>query len=121
MTTTLRTRSLSIGGNRLLVLIVLVLLLQLALTAVFFNFLQNQHKASSQSDFQTQADTFGDAIQKGIDRNLNVVQSVSGLFATSDEVRRSDFRAFAQWPLSRYPDIHALEWIPRIKNSDRVS
>ena len=60
-----RTKSLSLGRYRH---VALVLLLDLVLTAVFFNIVQNQQQARTQAEFERQAETYVAAIQKGIER-----------------------------------------------------
>jgi CHASE1-domain containing sensor protein len=61
------------------------------------------------------------AIQKGIERNLEVLESVGGLYAASGKVERDDFRKFVQGPLSRHQEIQALSWNERVPHSDRAS
>ena len=61
------------------------------------------------------------AIQKGIERNLEVLESIGGLFAASAVVDRQAFRAFVKGSLSRHQEIQALSWNQRVKDSDRAS
>ena len=82
---------------------------------------QDQRQARTQVEFERQANSYVAAIQKGIERNLEVVESIGGLYAASDKVGRDQFREFTQGPLSRHYDIQALEWIPRVTDSDRTS
>ena len=60
-------------------------------------------------------------IQKGIERNLEVLESIGGLFAASAVVERQEFQAFVNGPLSRHQEIQALSWNQRVKDSDRAS
>ena len=113
-----RTKSLSLGRYRH---VALVLLLDVVLTAFFFNIVQNQQQARAQAEFERQASTYVAAIQKGIERNLEVLESIGGLFAASAVVERQDFRAFVKGPLSRHQEIQALSWNQRVKDSDRAS
>jgi len=124
MITTLTTRlagpakSLSWGRYRY---VALVLLVAVVLTAIFFNMVQNQPQAHTQVMFKRQAETYQTAVQKGIERNLEVIESISGLYAASEMVERHEFRKFVQGPLSRHKEIRALEWIPRVTDSDRAA
>jgi len=111
-----RAKSLSLGRYRH---VALVLLLDVLLTAVFFNFVQNQQQARTQAEFERQANSYVAAIQKGIERNLEVIESIGGLYAASGEVERDDFRRFVQGPLSRYNEIQALSWNKRVTHSER--
>jgi len=101
--------------------VALVLLLGVVLTSIVFNTEQNEHQARTQAEFQSQAETFGAAIQKGIERNLEVLESIGGLYAASSKVERQDFRAFVMGPLSRHQEIQALSWNNLVKDSDRAS
>jgi len=113
-----RTKSLSLGRYRS---VALVLLVGVSLTAILFNIGQDQQQAHTQAEFERQAGTYVAAIQKGIERNLEVIESIGGLYAASDKVGRQEFGEFVRGPLSRHKDIQALEWIPRVTGSDRAS
>ena len=111
-------RSLSLRRYRHVALLVL---LDLGLTAIFFTIVQDQEQARTQAEFERQASSYVVAIQKGIERNLEVLESIDGLFAASAVVQRQDFRAFVMGPLSRHQEIQALSWNQRVKDSDRAS
>ena len=113
-----RTKSLSLGRYRH---VALVLLVDVVLTAVFFYIVQNEQHAHTQAEFERQANIGAVAIQKRIERNLEVLESIGGLFATSPVVERQDFRAFVKGPLLRHQEIQALSWNQRVKDSDRGS
>ena len=99
--------------------VALVLLLDLVLTAVFFNIVGNQHEARTAAEFERQANSYVAAIQKGIERNLEVIESIGGLYAASDKVERDEFRKFVRGPLSRHQEIQALSWNERVAHSER--
>lgn len=99
----------------------LVLLLGIVLTLVFFNTVQRQEQARVQAEFERQANTYVAAIQKSIERNLEVLASIGGLYTASQDVSRQDFREFVKGPLSDHNDIQALEWIPRVTDAERAS
>ena len=60
-------------------------------------------------------------LDRALDRQLEVVQSIGGLYAASSNVERHEFRAFAQSMLERNPNIQALEWAPRLAHRDRAA
>ena len=99
--------------------VALVLLLNLVLTGVFFNIVQDREQARTQARFERQADAYVAAIQTGIERNLEVIESIGGLYAASGQVERDDFRRFVQGPLSRHQEIQALSWNERVTHSER--
>ncbi len=111
-----RTKSLFLGRYRH---VALVLLLDLVLTGVFFTIVQDREQARTQAEFERQAETYVAAIQKGIVRNLEVIESIGGLYAASGKVERDDFRRFVQGSLSRHREIQALSWYARVTNSER--
>ena len=91
------------------------------LSIVLFSLIREREQALTQAVFEREASIRVAAIQSGIDRSLEVVESIGGLYAASDKIERRDFRAFVQEPLSRHKDIQALEWVPRVKDSERAS
>ena len=103
-----RIRSLSV--NRYLH-VALVLLLNLVLTGVFFIIVQDQEQARTQAVFKRQAQAYVAAIQKGIERNLEVIESIGGLYGASGKVERDDFRRFVQGPLSRNQEIRRVSFM----------
>ena len=78
-----RTKGLSLGRYRI---VAPVLLLGVVLTAVLFNIEQNQQQAHTQAEFERQAETYVAAIQKGIERNREVIESIGGLYAAPGDV-----------------------------------
>lgn len=58
-------------------------------------------------------------IQRTVDATVEVVESIGGLFDSSDFVDRNEFRIFVSGPLAKHPEIRALEWIPRVEARDR--
>ena len=111
-----RTKRLFLGRYRH---VTLVLLLGVGLTAVVFNTEQNEHQARIQAEFESHAAPYVTAIQKGIERNLEVIESIGGLYTASEKVKRQEFREFVQGPLSRHGDIQALSWNELVKDRDR--
>jgi len=54
------------------------------------------------------------AVQTVIDRNLSLLDAIAALYAASREVERSEFHNFTRGPLAAFPEIQALEWVPRV-------
>jgi len=99
--------------------VALVLLLGVVLTGVFLIMVKNREQTLTEAEFASQANAYASAIQRGIDRNLEVIQSIGGLFASSGKVERDDFRRFVEGPLSRHQEIQALSWNERVTHSER--
>ena len=98
-----------------------VLFLGSVLSVLLFHIVREQEQARTQAEFGRHASSYVAAIQKGIERNLEVLESIGGLFAASAVAERQDFRAFVRGPLSRHQEIQALSWNQRVKDSDRAS
>ena len=101
------------------VLVVPVLCLGIVLSVVFFYILQEQEQARTQAEFERETNNYVAAIQTGINRNLEVLQSIGGLYAASSKVVRHDFREVVKGPLLRHGEIQALSWNKRVAHSER--
>ena len=71
-------------------------------------------------DFEHYQKSHISALKRGIDSNLLIVESLGGLYRASHKVKRQEFRAFVKPFLLGYPGIQALEWIPRVQDSQRA-
>ena len=98
-----------------------VVFLGSVLSVLLFHIVQIQEQARAQAVFERQANSYVAAIQKGIEGKLEVIESIGVLYAASNKVGRDRFREFTQGDLSYHNDIQALEWIPRVTDSDRTS
>jgi len=61
------------------------------------------------------------SVQEKFDNAVKSINAVSALFAASNEVSRKEFSTFASIELIDSPNILALEWIPKVKHSERAS
>lgn len=87
-----------------------------ALLAVKFHHLETQ---AIQKDFQQEINEQMHRLDATIEAKLEVVNSLKLLFDSSDQVNAQEFRQFSQNILARHKDIQALEWVPKIKASER--
>ena len=71
------------------------------------------------TELQERADILASNLQRSVDACFEVLRSISQLYASSEHVTRQDFQRFVQPVLARHPSIHALEWLPRLLDSDR--
>lgn len=58
-------------------------------------------------------------LQSGIDRAVEVLHATSALFDASTEVTRAEFDAFLGNLIDLHPEIHGIEWLPRITDRER--
>jgi len=59
------------------------------------------------------------ALQALLENQLTLLQSLGSFFKGSEHVTRQEFSVFTRPLLAKFPEIQALEWIPRIKDSER--
>jgi PAS domain S-box-containing protein len=60
------------------------------------------------------------SIQDKFDNAVKSINAISALFAASNQVTRKEFSIFASIRLIDSPNVLALEWIPKVKHSDRA-
>lgn len=60
-------------------------------------------------------------IQKEIDQNIQVLESVKSFFNSSNNVDRSEFNEFLKTPLEKYKSIQSITWIPYVQKEQRIS
>jgi len=58
-------------------------------------------------------------IQKEVDINIDVLESLGSLFKTNNNISREQFKKFVTRPLGKHKSLQALEWIPKIKHDER--
>ena len=88
--------------------------------SAFYFVLRDQDKLEAVA-FEQRAGIQVPEIQKGIDRNLELLEGIGSLFSVTEDVDRNAFRGFVRLPLSHHSDIQALEWIPRVAEAERTS
>ncbi len=92
------------------------------LSVLSFALMQRMESGTLQNKFVVDAETYSAALKKSIDGNLNLLQAVEGLYASSPHVTRAKFKTFAASILSdrdRVHALHALRWVPRVPGSQR--
>jgi CHASE1-domain containing sensor protein len=101
--------------------VAIAMIAALFLTGFFVEALRDREQSHTQAEMDRLAGSYVAAIQRGIQGNLEVLESIGGLFTASAVVERQEFREFVNGPLSRHQEIQALSWNPRVKDSDRAS
>lgn len=71
------------------------------------------------TELQERADILVVNLQRSMDACFEVLQTIGQLYGSSYPVGPQEFRRFVRPTLSRHPSIHALEWLPRLLDSDR--
>lgn len=100
-------------------LITLPLCLSFSLMVVLFVEASGWEQKRAELDFAQRADIMVQMLTDNLDRQLDVLYSMRGLYASSPQVDRQAFHSFAEVLLARHPGIQALEWSPRVAGSKR--
>ncbi len=78
----------------------------------------------SRNDFHRQLEWRSGSLtarfQHSLDRSLEVVDALGGLFSTSMQVSRAEFRMYVERPLREHTEFQALQWLPRTEHAERA-
>lgn len=99
----------------------LAIAIGIALSLLSFYIIRNWERSRTRGEIERHARNSAAAIQRGIDRNTDLVQSIAGLFSASFQVERAEFSAFVKGAFGAHNDIQALEWVPRVRDLERAS
>jgi PAS domain S-box-containing protein len=91
------------------------------LTLLAFGTLRMWEQDRIQSDLREAGEAHRFALQRALDRHVTVLESLAGLYASSEEVTREEFHTFAGVLLKRHTDIQALEWVPLVPDHERAA
>ncbi len=72
------------------------------------------------ADFTREAEERIFALEKQLTSDVLILESLHALFDASERVKRDEFRAFVAPLLVHHAEIQALEWIPRVRDSERA-
>ena len=97
----------------------LIIILGLLLSLTIFILARDWDLQRIRTQFNREADDYYETLKREIDSDLQTLLSLQTFYFYSHKVERSDFKDFVKPILSRHPGIQALEWIPRIPNSQR--
>ncbi|MBI1327881.1 MAG: diguanylate cyclase [Alphaproteobacteria bacterium] len=103
------------------VFVLVVLMLGLT-TSGFFAWVQQQSaQEATVRGFRIAAQDRIELITDKFDHNDIVLRSLSAFFRASEHVSREEFRIYTMQLLQDYSYIKALEWIPRVMNTERTA
>ncbi|WP_428034852.1 EAL domain-containing protein [Amphritea sp.] len=91
----------------------------LLIIVMLFLVTKNYESQERHLKFNQQAEQLHSSMKARFDGGIEVLYSLRGLFLSSSGVRATDFYNFTHHKLQRYPEIQALEWIPRIPGERR--
>jgi len=90
-----------------------------ACVAVIFVMVRNAEEEGIRNEFNRRAERTGEAFERRLDDNLEVLHSLVSFYAASREVDRDEFATFTRPFLARHPEIVALDWAPRVPADQR--
>jgi signal transduction histidine kinase len=99
----------------------LVAALGLLLTVLVMMVVLKEERDNRRARFMREANLYLTTLQRSIDRNVEILESVNGLFAASVEVNQKEFAAFAERAMAKHAEIQALEYVPVVKRDERES
>lgn len=104
--------------RRYLAVIVLVILGMLVSGAAYiWESRQEQQRLAQRFEFL--AKEHAALMQAAIERALGSLQSTGAFFNASKEVTREEFYLFLKDRIALHPDIHGIEWLPRVRDIER--
>lgn len=101
------------------ILSIALLLTGLTFSVWFYVYSSTQNRNYIHQKFNLLAEIRYLEIKDSIENHLTILHAVALYFESSDSVSREQFSNFTKPLMYYYPNIQALEWIPRIKDKDR--
>ncbi len=99
--------------------VALPLCITFAVAVTVFVFASEWETKRLKLEFEQRAWTLVHDIESRLSIYMGVLHSVSGLYASSDQVDRREFQAFARHLLDPYKGVQALSWNPYIPHDQR--
>jgi len=100
---------------------ILVLSLGTALSVYLFFTFRVWEEKKIRTIFERAAGDHISALNRSIEKNIDVLRALSSFYASSYEVERSEFKEFTFHLLKDNSSIQALEWIPRLPDKLRMA
>ena len=101
--------------------IALVAIIGVIITWHAFNVASDWERHRVQQVFRSSAIDRVLMIQREIEQSIGIVQDIGSFFDASTWVGRRDFRKYVGPVIKRHAYISALQWIPRVTETDRAS
>ena len=91
----------------------------LVISVGLFQTLRMRDVQLAAAEFEADAINYIDSIEAYLPHSTTAGASFKALFGASQHVDREEFRVFAQEMIRIFPDVTALEWLPRLPDSRR--
>ncbi|MDR3629380.1 MAG: CHASE domain-containing protein [Desulfocapsaceae bacterium] len=100
--------------------VTLPLCLLFSLIVFIYVLVSHQEQQRIENEFKLKAELITSQIKSEWADHLDALFSQAAFFLASGKVHRNNFKIFTQYWLARHQSIHALEWIPRVVQAERV-
>lgn len=94
--------------------------LGITLSALAFMWEQRQEQERLTQRFEFLAKERAALMQAAVDRARESLLATGDFFKASRHVSREEFHTFLANRISLHPDIHGIEWLPRVRDSERA-
>ena len=102
------------------ILCAVILVLGIVLSLIVAKVSYDENRKLINVEFNEAAEDRYSALKREIDNDLAVLSSIRAFYYTSrKDVERSEFLKFTNYILEQHLTIQALEWIPRVRDSQR--
>ncbi len=102
--------------------IILTITVGVAISLTAYLFVSEWEKEKIEASFHEAANDRNLALQRALATQLDLLHSFSAFFAAKQlNINKQEFSAFSQPFLQRYPDLQALNWIPRVQHDERAA
>lgn len=101
------------------IITIITAIIGMVITAAITIIAANWSKREILAEFKLDVDTRVSWIENELNLNEEILYGLKGLYESSEEVNRNEFRAYADLMLKRHLEIQALEWVPYVPHSNR--
>jgi PAS domain S-box-containing protein len=99
--------------------VALPLVLCVFAVVVIFVRVSRREEAQLHHDLRDRADRVGLEIANALQARRELLHAMGGLFRAMPALDPAAFRGFVDPYLQRYPDLHSVDWVPRVLDGDR--
>lgn len=96
----------------------LILGTSIIVTFLTFFMMQELEKSRLQNEFEHLSTSVFNTLKDSVNNNLDVLNELGGLYASSEFVDRAEFKQFSEHIFKRRPDIFMLGWAPQVMNDE---
>jgi CHASE1-domain containing sensor protein len=101
--------------------VTLPMLLMLAAVVLLFVYISKREEARIQTQFEAWTETYRIQLRQDVETYLTILQAVEGLFVSSTEVTRAEYRDFTERVIRRANGLLGLgwaEWLPHARRAE---